>query len=102
MWAFHPMDGRTDQWIYLLGRLSGTDSSICKFIIPLLSVAVHEEQAFALRDLGDHLISACGAYVVYEAEYSIRFVGGVAIAGGVGSLINLSFSSIIIGIYEVL
>ena len=29
-----------------------------------------------------------------------RAVGGVAIAGGVGSLINHSFSSIIIGIYE--
>ncbi|KAK1925088.1 Golgi apparatus membrane protein TVP15 [Papiliotrema laurentii] len=29
-------------------------------------------------------------------------VGGVAIAGGVGSLIHHSFSSIIIGIYEVL
>jgi hypothetical protein len=31
-----------------------------------------------------------------------RGVGGVAIAGGVGSLIHHSFSSIIIGIYEVL
>ncbi|ORX33795.1 Golgi apparatus membrane protein TVP15 [Kockovaella imperatae] len=29
-------------------------------------------------------------------------VGGVAIAGGVGSLLNHSFSSIIIGIYEVI
>lgn len=29
-------------------------------------------------------------------------VGGLAIAGGVGSLINHSFSSIIIGIYEVM
>ncbi|GFZ45801.1 hypothetical protein JCM24511_03531 [Saitozyma sp. JCM 24511] len=32
----------------------------------------------------------------------LRGVGGVAIAGGVGSLIHHSFSSIIIGIYEVL
>ncbi|KAL7424210.1 hypothetical protein Q5752_001796 [Cryptotrichosporon argae] len=32
----------------------------------------------------------------------LRAVGGVAIAGGVGSLIHHSFSSIIIGVYEVL
>ena len=31
-----------------------------------------------------------------------RAVGGLAVAGGVGSLIHHSFSSIIIGVYEVL
>jgi hypothetical protein len=32
----------------------------------------------------------------------IRAVGGVVIAGGVGSIIHLTFSSIIIGVYEIL
>jgi hypothetical protein len=31
-----------------------------------------------------------------------RAVGGLCIAGGIGSIINLSFSSIIIGLYEIL
>jgi hypothetical protein len=31
-----------------------------------------------------------------------RAVGGVVIAGGVGSIIHLTFSSIIIGVYEIL
>lgn len=37
-----------------------------------------------------------------SAALTFRAVGGVAIAGGIGSLINHSFSSIIIGIYEVI
>jgi len=37
-----------------------------------------------------------------EEANSTRGVGGVVIAGGVGSLIHLTFSSIIIGVYEIL
>lgn len=38
-----------------------------------------------------------------ELELTLgRAVGGLMIAGGVGSLINHSFSSIIIGVYELL
>lgn len=36
------------------------------------------------------------------ADQLFSAVGGLMVAGGVGSLINHSFSSIIIGIYELL
>lgn len=42
----------------------------------------------------------CGTHIQDQADASA--VGGLAIAGGVGSIINLSFSSIIIGVYELM
>jgi hypothetical protein len=55
------------------------------------------------------MLAAIGVYSAYwlagvrsAVLTRCRGVGGVAIAGGVGSLIHHSFSSIIIGIYEVL
>ncbi|TXT10258.1 uncharacterized protein COLE_04192 [Cutaneotrichosporon oleaginosum] len=44
--------------------------------------------------------------ILQNPEELIRYVrvavGGLCIAGGIGSIINLSFSSIIIGVYEIL
>jgi hypothetical protein len=37
-----------------------------------------------------------------RTKLTSRAVGGVVIAGGVGSIIHLTFSSIIIGVYEIL